>query len=80
MFEFTVCVELRAKIKDDVVPNNAKDTFEQINGETEIVHWKNKTISKKKMNIFIYDILEQKFSDGKVNDLSQKITLGGTFL
>ena len=76
MFEFTVCVELRAKIKDDVVTNNTKGIFEQINRETEIVHWKNKTISKKKMNFIIYDILEQKFSDGKVDDLSQKITSG----
>jgi len=76
MFEFTVCVELQAKIKDDVVTNNTKGIFEQINRETEIVHWKNKPISKKKMNFIIYDILEQKFSDGKVDDLSQKITSG----
>jgi hypothetical protein len=76
MFEFSVCVELRAKIKDCVVTNNTKGTFEQINRETEIVHWKNKTISKKKMNIVIYDILEQKFSDGKVDDLFHKITFG----
>jgi type I restriction enzyme R subunit len=75
MFEFAVYEELRSVIKDDKVSKRTtKAIFDQIKKETEIVEWKTKTGSKKRMGITIYDILtENKFPDSKVNELTQKV-------
>ena len=75
MFEFAVYEQLRSIRKDDAVSKNTtKAIFDQIKKETEIVGWKTKTSSKKKMSIIIYDILtDNKFSDGKVDGLTQKV-------
>jgi len=68
MFEFAVYEELRSIIKDNAVSKStAKTIFDQIKKETEIVGWKSKTSSKKKMSIIIYDILtDNNVPDGKV--------------
>ena len=75
MFEFAVYEMLQSIRKDDTVSKGATNAiFDQIKKETEIVGWKTKTSSKKKMSIIIYDILtENKFPDGKVDELTQKI-------
>ena len=42
--------------------------------EIELVGWKTKTISKKKISVTIYDILaENKFPENKVDELTDKI-------
>ena len=75
MFEFAVYEELRSVINDDKVSKSTTKTiFDQIKKETEIVEWKTKTGSKKRMGITIYDILiDNKFPDGKVNELTDSI-------
>jgi type I restriction enzyme, R subunit len=68
MFEFAVYEELRSIIKDNAVSKStAKTIFDQIKKETEIVGWKSKISSKKKMSIITYDILtDNNVPDGKV--------------
>ncbi len=51
-----------------------KDIFRQIQDETKIVDWKNKTSSSKNMNIAIYDILsKKKVPENKIDGLSSEI-------
>ena len=75
MFEFAVYELLRSIKKDDTVSKKTtKSLFDQIKKETEIVGWKTKTSSKKKMSIIIYDILtDNKFPEDKVDGLTQKV-------
>ena len=74
ILEFAVYEELRSKIKDDIVSNNTKGIFEQIKKETEIVDWKSKTSSIRKMGVIIYDVqADNKFLEGKICDVFQKI-------
>ena len=63
-------------LKDDgtISKNITKSIFDQLKKEIEIVGWKTKTSSKKKISIIIYDILtENKFPEDKVDELTQKI-------
>ena len=77
MFEFAVYEQLKRILKDDdgtISKNTTKSIFGQLKKEIEIVGWKTKTSSKKKMSIIIYDILtENKFPENKVDALTQKI-------
>jgi Type I restriction enzyme HindI endonuclease subunit-like, C-terminal len=76
MFEFAVYEQLRQILKDDesIPKNTTKSIFDQLKKEIEIVGWKTKTSSKKKMSIIIYDILtENKFPENKFDGLTQQI-------
>ena len=77
MFEFAVYEQLKPILKDDdgtISKNTTKSIFDQLRKEIEIVGWKTKTSSKKKMSIIIYDILtENKFPENKVDGVTQKI-------
>jgi type I restriction enzyme, R subunit len=77
MFEFAVYEHLQHTLKDDdgtISKNITKSIFDQIKKETEIVGWKTKTSSKKKMSVIVYDILtENKIPENKVDGLTQKI-------
>jgi hypothetical protein len=45
-----------------------------VNDEVQIVGWKTKTSSEKKMSIAIYDILnDNKFPDSKIDELTGQI-------
>ena len=77
MFEFAVYEQLKRILKDDdgtISKNTTKSIFDQLKNEIEIVGWRTKTSSRKKMSIIIYDILtENKFPETKVDELTQKI-------
>ena len=76
MFEFAIYEQLQHILKDDgtISKNTTKSIFDQLKKETEIVGWKTKTSSKKKMSVIIYDILtENKFPENKIDELTQKI-------
>ena len=74
-FEFAVYQELLQVEKDKKISSNiTKDIFKQIQNETRIVDWKNKTSSTKNMNIAIYDILsENKIPENKIEGLGSEI-------
>ena len=74
-FEFAVYQELLQVEKDKKISSNiTKDIYKQIQDETRIVDWKNKTSSAKNMNIAIYDILsENKIPENKIEGLSSEI-------
>ena len=75
-FEFAVFEELKS-IKNNteaVSKNITESVYNNIKEEVKIVGWKTKTSSEKKMGIAIYDILsENKFPEGKANELTMKI-------
>ena len=77
MFEFAVYEQLKRILKDDdgtISKNTTKSIFDQLKNEIEIVGWRTKTSSRKKMSIIIYDILtDNKFTETKVDELTQKI-------
>lgn len=74
-FEFAVYQVLLEMEKDKKISSKiTKDIYKNILGETEIVDWKNKTSSAKKMNIAIYDILSNnKIPEDKIDALSSEI-------
>lgn len=74
-FEFAVYQELLQYDKDKKISSNiTKDIYKQIQAETQIVDWKNKTSSAKNMNIIIYDILSRnKIPENKIENLSSEI-------
>jgi hypothetical protein len=77
MFEFAVYEQLQSiknGIDKAISKNTTKSIYEQIKKETELIGWKTKTSSKKKMSIIIYDILMgNKFPEDKIDGLTNKI-------
>lgn len=76
MFEFAVYEQLKRILKDErtISKNTTKSISDQLKNEIDIVGWKTKTSSKKKMSIIIYDILtENRFPENKIDELTQKI-------
>src|SRR5215216_722947 len=74
-FEFAV-YELIQSLKNDEKASRdiTNAIFVKIKEEVEIVGWKTKRGSEKKMNIAIYDILSKNsFSEDKANELTMKI-------
>ncbi len=73
-FEFAVYQEL-LQLKDKKISSNiTKDIYRQIQDETKIVDWKNKTSSIKNMNITIYGILYKNgIPENKIYGLSAEI-------
>ena len=74
-FEFAVYHELLQVEKDKRISSDiTKDIYRQIQNETKIVDWKNKTSSAKNMNIFIYDILtKSRIPEIRIGELSNEI-------
>jgi hypothetical protein len=74
-FEFAVYQELLQAVKNKIVSCDiTKDIFRQIQDETKIVDWKNKTSSAKNMNIAIYEILSKnKIPENKIDSLSSEM-------
>lgn len=74
-FEFAVYQELLQVEKDKKISSNiTNDIYKDIQEETKIVDWKNKTSSAKNMNIAIYDILSKnKIPETKIENLSSEI-------
>lgn len=82
MFEFAVYELLQYSMKsrsnssedNNISKTTTKSIYDQIKKETEIVGWKTKTSSKKKISVTVYDILaENKFPENKVDELTDKI-------
>ena len=77
LFEFAMYEQLKRILKDDVgtiSKNTTKSISDQLKKEVEIVGWKTKTDSKKKMSIIVYDILiENKIPENKADELTHKI-------
>lgn len=74
-FEFAVYGLLQS-IKDDqnASKNITKAIYNKVKEEAEIVGWKNKRSSEKKMSISIYDTLsENGFPEEKINELTIQI-------
>src|SRR3954454_745136 len=79
MFEFAVYEELLKLLKDKEISKTfTKKISEGIKQETELVGWKTKTISEKKIGNIIYDILSEiqnkKLEDNedKKNELTER--------
>ena len=75
LFEFAVYEELLEVFKDKKIAMGATRKVSSIvNDEIQIVGWKTKTSSDKKMSIAIYDILnENKIPEAKVDGLTSQI-------
>jgi hypothetical protein len=73
-FEFAIYEELKSlKINDSKSKDISRAIFDKIKEETNIVGWKTKKSSEKRMSIIIYDILsEHNFGDDNVNELTQQ--------
>ncbi|MGI0013743.1 MAG: type I restriction enzyme subunit R domain-containing protein, partial [Nitrososphaera sp.] len=81
-FEFACYGELLgSKINDSVCKKTAIAICSQIKPETQILGWRNKTSSEKRISIIIYDILqengfpEEKFDElvGKISELARRL-------
>jgi type I restriction enzyme R subunit len=75
LFEFAVYEELLEVFKDKKIAMGVtRKVSSMVNDEIQIVGWKTKTSSDKKMSIAIYDILnENKIPESKVDGLTSQI-------
>lgn len=74
-FEFATYGELMTVVSDTQRNISvAKTIYQQIKPETELIGWKGKTSSDKKISVTVYDILnENNYAEGKVDGLVSKI-------
>jgi len=75
-FEFSLYGELYELNKDRTKSIElAKEIFTKIKPETELVGWKEKTSSEKKMRAIIYDSLNRDMTEEKLDEVIQRIII-----
>jgi hypothetical protein len=74
-FEFAVYEQLQSLKNDEMVSKDITNAiYRKVNEEAQIVGWKSKRSSEKKMSIAIYDILSEKgYTEEKTNELTMRI-------
>lgn len=74
-FEFAVYGELHPSVNDkDLTIQITKRIFKEIEPETQIVGWKNKPNSERKMGLAIYDVLQEyRWPEEKIEETISKV-------
>lgn len=73
--EFAIYEELESvKKNQELSKDTTEKIFKKISEETNLIGWKTKRSSEKKMSVDIYDILtESKYPESKIEDITQMI-------